>query len=184
MGDEFRDTAAGRRVSEPETYELTIEVNWDLVGELEEALEYVRERLLGEVPEVLAELVRELSRTVWEGYARDGIPVRLVGDDGNPLGEPVELSPEEAVREAAEVESYVTWMNSAEGQAELDRAERLAALREERSVETSELYRAWLERRAQQFRRAKRDWHRARSAALERELDTGVTLATSDHADG
>lgn len=151
-------------------FAVTMQVTGEHEEALQDALDYLRDRLLGEIPPVLTDLVAEVSRVVWEGYARDGIAVQIVGDAVAPLGAPSEPSAEDLAEEAAAVAAYEAWITSPEGRAEDERAEQLWQFREAHAAETAELYRSWVESRAALFRRARLAWHRSRQATLEEQF--------------
>lgn len=159
-----------KTLNEAPAFTVTMEVTGAHEEAMNDALDYLRERLLGPIPEVFTEIAAEVSRTVWEGYSREGVAIRIVGEDGQPLAEPRDQTPEEIAEEAAAVEGYVAWMESPEGRAELDRDERFYEFTEAHKAETAALYASWLESRAQLFRRASKDWHRERREALKEQF--------------
>lgn len=153
-------------------FPISMEITGDHEEELQDAMDYLRARLLGQIPAVFTDFAAEVSRVLWEGYAREGVVIRLVGEDGEPIGDAADRTPEEIAREAEQIESYFAWTDSPEGQAELGREERFHEFKEAHASETAELYSAWLEKRAEQFHRAKREWRRTRDAALRERFDS------------
>ncbi|WP_454130526.1 hypothetical protein [Microbacterium aurum] len=162
--------SAGSDHVELPVYELVLDVDRQLDDELQKALEYVRDRLVGEIPSVLTEIGDAVTTTFLAGHASEGIPIRIVDENGDPI----ELTPltdqQEAEADAAAAE-YDAWADSTDGATELDRADRLFDFIEARKRDTEHAYRAWLEERAGEFLDAKDAWHRARRATLEAEFD-------------
>jgi hypothetical protein len=163
------------------SFTVTMEITGDHEAELHDALDYLRERLLGPIPEVFTDFATEVSRTLWEGYSREGVVVRIVGDDGQPIPAPIQQTPEEIAREAAEIEAYANWMESPEGRTELDRDERFYEFTKAHEAETTALYRTWLESRAELFRKARRGWQRKRTADLKDQFHAHDTTQEEKH---
>lgn len=150
-------------------YELVIDVDGQLDEELQDALEYVRDRLVGEIPSVLVELGDAVTSTYLQGLVQSGTPLRIVNDDG----EPIETTPFTAEQESEFLDAakaYDEWLDSPEGVAEMNRSDQLADFIDGARAETDRLYNAWVEERAGEFLDAKETWHRARRAALEAEF--------------
>lgn len=158
----------GERKPVSPTYQLTIEISGSLVAGLEDAIAYLEERLIGEVPEVLVDLVRDLWRTYDAGLADDGVPAMLFGDDGHQLtGSPEDVEFDDGGENEADALAHFEWSESAEGKAELERFEKFFAFQRECDAETAELYRAWLDDHAEMFARARQEWWREREATLQ-----------------
>ncbi len=158
-------------------YELVIEVDGDLEDELLEAMDYLRERLLGDIPDVLSDLASAVSGALWQGYAAGGVAVVLTNDAGEPIGAPVDQTPEEAAREEEAIASYSAWVESNEGQAELERENQFYDFLAAHADETAELERAWLNDRAEQFTQARNEWQRERRAALQTQFDAAAAAS-------
>jgi phosphoenolpyruvate carboxylase len=149
--------------------ELVIEVDGQLDAEVQQALEYLRDRLVGEIPSVLIELGDAVTSTYLEGLVQSGTPLRIVNDDGEPVGVTSTTAEQEAEFLAA-AEAYGAWLDSPEGIAEMERSDRLAEFVDEMRDDTDRLYREWLEEKAGEFLEAKETWRRERRAALEAEF--------------
>lgn len=150
-------------------YDLVIEVDGQLDEDLQDALEYLRDRLVGGIPSVLSELGDAITTTFLEGLAQSGVPLTIVDEDGQPIGDTSLTAEEEAQADAA-AEAYEAWTDSSVGAEEIDRGDRLFNFIEARTDETDRLYQVWLEDRAREFLQAKIEWRRARRTVLEAEF--------------
>jgi hypothetical protein len=147
-------------VTTTRTYDLTIPVTSGFEAELTDAMEYVRDRLIGTMPDALSELTLAVTRALWQGYACD-VRAYLSDDGGWPFPAPEELEHIEA-----EVRVVVEREASHEELARSARQDPFYAFQEAHADETALLYLAWLESRVAAFREAKDSWRTGRRQAL------------------
>ena len=159
-----------------------------VLDELHSALEYLGDRLLGPVPQVLEDVTFAATAQFWNDWRSSGEPLRI----HIPKGEPdprteAEIAAEDAANELAAEEYHaaaqaqVAWEQTPEGQAALEER-RVAREREEqffafavhtRSAETAALYEQWLEQEAVAFRERRNAWRQQRDDALLAEFEPG-----------
>lgn len=145
---------------------ITVQVSLEVADALDAALEYIEERLIGEVPEQLQNLLQAVADA-------DSRAMQLVGNAGQSFvgEEQAELTAEQE----ADIASYEAWLDSPEGQAESAAAEQFDAWRREQRGRVTADYRIWLDRCAKNFDRSRRAWHKARRAQLRTEYESQTT---------
>ena len=147
---------------------VTATIPLELVDSIEDILDYLEERLIGHAPPALMSILR----TVQDQDAR---PIVLVDDEGVPLrseptaGADTELSAEQM----ASVAQYETWVDSPEGQAEMEHEERFQRWQDENKPKTRADYDVWLSDAAARFREERSAWWWSRNAALRQSLSAG-----------
>jgi hypothetical protein len=143
------------------TTTLGVSVHTDTFTQLDQALDYLEERLIGAVPEIIRELHREISAAFWAGSGA----VRIESRTAPAAVQPQDVD-EISAAEADAIAQYEQWLDSAEGREE----ERFAQFVDERANDEKQRYQAWLDAQAEQFTTARRDWRRRRRAALRAEF--------------
>jgi len=151
-------------------YSFTTHVDGARVAALEDALCYIKRRLLGRMPTAITELCTQAADAYWEGVTASGEPLRIVGTTGVPLAAAVvdERTPEQVAAEDSAAAEYAAWLDSPEAA----REEAFAMFQQARQAETEQLYRAWLDEQAAAFARARGRWRAQRRAELRREFAT------------
>jgi hypothetical protein len=151
------------------TRTLTISVPVEIADDLDTALEYVEDRLIGRVPAAMLALLQAVSRADTRAW-------QIVGNDGQPLSlELGERDPEREAQMDAEIEAYEAWADSPEGKAELDEADRFAEWQSAQRARTEADYRAWLDSYVDEFDAARSAWRRSHLAQLRTEFAAQTT---------
>ena len=151
------------------SYRFTTDVDGERVSQVEDALVYVKRRLLGRVPRVLVELCTQLTGAFWDGAAASGDATRIAGVTGKRLSSTSAVddrTPEQVAEDEAAAAELAAWNASPQGVRENAFGDFLEA----RRGETELAYRAWLEEQADAFTRARAQWRLTRRDQLRSEF--------------
>lgn len=144
---------------------VTAQIPLELVYSIEDILDYLEERLIGHAPPALMSLLRTVQD-------QDTRPIVLVDDEGAPLRSEStsDADTELSAEQMTSVAQYEAWVDSPEGQAEMEHEERFQRWQNENKPQTRADYDVWLSEAAARFREERSAWWRARNTALRQSL--------------
>ncbi|WP_154795792.1 hypothetical protein [Occultella kanbiaonis] len=154
---------------------ITVTVPSATVEQLEDALDYLDHRLIGETPGVLDHLASALSIALFDAATTEGVvtdlgPHRCRVDDPKRAGS----RPPTDIEDLGEIDALTAWDHSTEGQAAAREANRFAVWREQHLPRLQAERAAWLASYAEQFRGDRDAFLAAQRAALRQQYTTGA----------
>lgn len=151
---------------------FTTHVNAARVSDIENALSYIQQRLLGRVPHAIQALCAEATDAFWDAAVANGDVGHLFGV----IHTPERFAAQEEANEVSR--DWLERENELQASSGDEQEEAFWAFEQTRRDETEQLFRVWLEDQTDAFIRARGHWRDERRTDLRRQF--GET-AGADH---